>query len=93
MNEEMTANELRAAISEVVGELVTVQIVDGQPVVPLKELAMIVEDISAVVAYNGVTLIGTGTEAEVESHGQVKIALLYADLIDLLFVKATTAAL
>jgi len=93
MNEEMTANELRAAISEVVGELVTVQIVDGEPVVPLRELAMIVEDISAVVAYNGVQQIGTGSEAEVESHGQVKIALLYADLIDLLFLKATTAAL
>ena len=85
------ANEIRAAIMEVSGELISVRVIAGEALVPLSELKDIIAQVAMAVAMNAVSCIGT--EGMPEANGQVKIALLMTDLIELLEVKASLETL
>jgi len=85
------ANEIRAAIMEVSGELISVRVIAGEALVPLSELKDIIAQVAMAVAMNAVENIGG--EGMAEANGQVKIALLMTDLIELLEMKASVEAL
>jgi hypothetical protein len=80
-------NDIRAEIQDAASGFLTVTLVDGVPMVPVQGISTFVHGIAMAVALNAIA------NPSPEADGQVKVALLFADMSDTLTAKAEVEAL
>jgi hypothetical protein len=83
----MDTNALRAEIQDASEGFLDVRIVDNEPMVTIKGINTYIQGVGMAVALNAIA------NPSEHSDGQVKIALLFADLSDSLNAKAEVASL
>ena len=78
----MDPNALRAEIQDASSEFLDVRLVDNEPMVTVRSINTYIQGVGMAVALNAIA------NPSEHADGQVKIALLFADLSDSLNAKA-----